>query len=143
MKSRILALLFFTALPAFAKDVQVSIKAVDRMKFDVMRFEAGSGDTVEIAFENTGRQPKERSGYNLVILNKGTDVNAFAREALKARASDFIPPQRKADILAHTRLLGPGEKDSLRFTAPEPGEYPYLCSFPGHHTLMKGVFVVK
>jgi azurin len=70
-------------------------------------------------------------------------VNAFARDALKAREADFIPPNRKGDILAHTRLLGPGEKDSLRFTAPEPGEYPFLCSFPGHHTLMRGVFVVK
>ena len=33
---------------------------------------------------------------------------------------------------------------SLRFVAPtEPGEYPYLCTYPGHWVIMRGVMVVR
>ena len=41
-------------------------------------------------------------------------------------------------------MVPPISGTSLRFMAPtEPGEYPYICSFPGHWTIMKGVMVVK
>jgi len=25
----------------------------------------------------------------------------------------------------------------------KPGKYPFLCSYPGHWTIMKGVMIVK
>jgi azurin len=32
----------------------------------------------------------------------------------------------------------------MRFEAPEkPGRYPYLCTFPGHWVVMKGVMIVR
>jgi len=41
-------------------------------------------------------------------------------------------------------MLKPDSAESLRFTAPKkPGEYPYLCTFPGHWVIMRGVMVVK
>ena len=49
----------------------------------------------------------------------------------------------KKKILAHTKLLGPGEEDSVIFTAPSPGKYEYLCTFPGHFGIMRGVLTVK
>ena len=27
--------------------------------------------------------------------------------------------------------------------APPAGDYPYICSFPGHHLIMRGVMKVK
>jgi azurin len=46
--------------------------------------------------------------------------------------------------VAHTRLLDPGKSTTIYFTAPkEPGRYPYLCSFPGHAQLMRGVLIVE
>jgi azurin len=31
----------------------------------------------------------------------------------------------------------------LEFQAPtEPGDYPFVCTFPGHHLLMRGVVKV-
>ena len=48
------------------------------------------------------------------------------------------------DVLVHTRILDPGAKTTIYFTAPkQPGRYPYLCSFPGHSQLMRGVLVVE
>ena len=41
-------------------------------------------------------------------------------------------------------MMNKSPDESLRFMAPtEPGEYPYICSFPGHWAIMKGVMVVK
>jgi azurin len=48
-------------------------------------------------------------------------------------------------MIAHTKLLGPKEKDTVTFQAPkEPGRYPFLCSFPGHYQVgMRGELIVE
>ncbi|MFM8581977.1 MAG: hypothetical protein ACKOFW_10790 [Planctomycetaceae bacterium] len=39
--------------------------------------------------------------------------------------------------------MPPGGEFAIFVTAPmEPGEYPYLCSFPGHWMVMNGVLQV-
>ncbi len=46
-------------------------------------------------------------------------------------------------VLHATRLLTGGETERLNFTAPaKPGEYVYLCTFPGHWVRMYGVMLV-
>ena len=46
-------------------------------------------------------------------------------------------------VLWATGLVQPGEAETLRFTAPsEPGDYPYVCTFPGHWIRMNGVMHV-
>jgi azurin len=66
-------------------------------------------------------------------------------EGAMARATDYLPASKKSFVLANTTLAGGGETVKVTFTAPtEPGEYTYICSFPGHYMAgMKGVFVVK
>jgi azurin len=47
-------------------------------------------------------------------------------------------------VLAHTLVLDPGQSDTLHLRAPdEPGDYPYLCTFPGHWMVMSGVMRVE
>ena len=43
------------------------------------------------------------------------------------------------EVLVHsTKLVGFGQSDQIEFTAPaEPGDYPFLCTFPGHWRLMR------
>ncbi len=46
-------------------------------------------------------------------------------------------------VLHATRLLNGGETERLSFTAPaKPGEYVYVCTFPGHWVRMYGVMLV-
>lgn len=51
---------------------------------------------------------------------------------------NFVLPE--FDI--ETPILKPGESTTFSFTAAEPGEYVYICSVPGHETLMHGKLVV-
>jgi azurin len=56
--------------------------------------------------------------------------------------NNYVPEM--PEILFATALVNPDQTVRLRFTAPaKPGDYPYICTFPGHWRLMNGVMTVK
>ncbi len=116
----------------------------DNMRFGLPTFEVEPGQDVTVILENIGSLPKETMGHNFVLLALGTDVNAFATAAIPHVDNDYIPPDREDEVIAATRILGPGESEEITFTAPEiEGEYDYICSFPGHPAAgMVGVMTV-
>ena len=125
-------------------DVEVKITGNDKMQYDRQAFTVESGQVVKLSFRNIGKLPKAVMGHNVVILKKGVDKVTFAIAALPAGlAAEYLPAARKADILAHTKMLGPGEEQSIIFAAPEKGTYDYICTFPGHFAIMCGVMTVK
>ena len=63
---------------------------------------------------------------------------------MRINAVNPLPDSLKGDVIASTKLLGPGEQEILTFTAPkDPGSYEYVCTFPGHFAMMRGVMKVK
>jgi azurin len=84
-------------------------------------------------------------GHNWIVLKAGSDPVAFAAAAAPEAATEYIPSKLKDKIVAFIGLLGPNESGEVTFKAPsEPGDYPFLCSFPAHCVVgMKGVLVVK
>jgi azurin len=123
----------------------VKLTADDTMKFDVTTIEAKPGEALEVQLTSKGTAPKEAMAHNFVLLNKGTDPNAFAMDAGMARDTGYIPAKYKANVIASTALVGPGETVKVTFAAPKvPGSYTYMCSFAGHFlTGMKGTLIVK
>jgi azurin len=144
-----LALVVFAAGAAFAAAAEprtVAISGNDSMQFSVKRIDAKPGEKIKVVLTATGSMPKAEMAHNWVLLAKGTDASSFAMAAAMAKATDYIPAQKKAQVLAMTPgLIGAGEKAEVTFDAPkEPGEYVYICTFPGHFIGgMKGVLVVK
>ena len=127
-----------------AADIEVTITGNDTMQYDKKAFTVETGKKVKLIFKNVGKLPKAAMGHNVVILKKGVNKVTFATAAITAGpAADYLPAANKKDILAHTKLLGPGEEESIIFTAPAAGTYDYLCTFPGHFALMSGVMTVK
>lgn len=123
----------------------ITVEANDAMKFSVTKIEAAPGEQLKIILKNAGSLPKEAMGHNLVVLKAGTDANAFCAAAVAAKATEYIPAAQADKVVAHTKLLGPKQSDEITFKVPsEPGDYPYVCSFPAHAMAgMKGVLVVK
>ena len=119
--------------------------ANDTMKYNLTQIEVKAGQEVKITLTNTGSMPKAAMAHNLVILKKGSDPKAFADAAVTAVATEYIPAALAGEIIAHTKLLGAKQSDEITFKAPtEPGEYPFVCSFPAHFLSgMKGVMIVK
>lgn len=123
----------------------VEITGGDDMKFSVTEIPAKRGERIRIVLTNVGKMPKVVMGHNVVVLKLGADPVAFNTAALNARATDFIPPELKDQILAATAQSGPGETVEVSFTVPaKAGRYPYFCSFAGHYGAgMRGEIVVK
>ena len=125
---------------------QFTITSNDQMQFSVKEFEVQAGEDVEIVFKNVGKLPKIAMGHNLVILKKGISAIAFGGKAAKAGANaiNALPESVLSDVLISSKLLGPGESEVFRFKAPsEPGVHQFLCSFPGHYAIMRGIMIVK
>ncbi len=125
--------------------VVVELTANDSMKFSITRFEVKAGQDVTVSLTNMGNSPKAVMGHNLVILQKSADAKAYSDAAVMATATDYVPAALASQVIGHTKLLGPKQSDEIKFKAPtEPGEYPFLCTFPAHFVAgMKGVMVVK
>jgi azurin len=123
----------------------IEIQATDAMKFSVTRIEASPGEQLQIKLVNVGTLPKEAMGHNLVLLKKGANPQTYANTAMTAKSNDYLPPSLSDQVVAATKMLGPKQTDTISFQVPsEPGEYPYLCSFPAHFVAgMKGVLVVR
>lgn len=66
----------------------------------------------------------------------------MAKQPEALASMNFTPKSDK--IIQASQMLKQGEAQTLRFHAPHaPGRYPYICSFPGHYLVMKGVMIVE
>jgi azurin len=108
------------------------------MQYDKKLITAKAGQKVVINLENPdGMQ------HNLLIIKPGTlqKVGKAADELLtnpKAAEMQYVP--KIPEVLCSTRLVNSGETITLEFT--EPGDYPYVCTFPGHWRGMNGILRV-
>lgn len=120
----------------------ISIESNDAMQYSTNELRVKAGE-ITLTLKHTGKMEKSVMGHNLVVLKMGTDINAFGAKAADAKATDYIPASEAGSIVAHTKLLGGGESDTITFSITEPGTYDYICSFPGHLALMKGKLIVE
>jgi len=137
--------LLTACLPSFAdEEKKVAITGNDQMKYDVTSIEVTAGQKVAITISNGGQIPKTAMAHNFVLLKPGTDVTAFATAGMSQPASEYIAPDQADKVIAKTKSVGPGESDTITFTAPAAGTYDYICTFPGHVMAgMRGVLTVK
>ncbi|MES2730583.1 MAG: PVC-type heme-binding CxxCH protein [Bacteroidota bacterium] len=114
----------------------------EALKFDQKEFTVMAGKSVEIVFENP-----DAMQHNLVIGKpKSLDIiGAAADKMITAKDGaerNYVPsiPQ----VLFATKLVNPDNSFRLKFTAPtQAGDYPFVCTFPGHWRVMNGVMKVK
>lgn len=153
MKSRIVTLLqLAAALAGLAPDgftasrksaprpARVDIAVVPgTLRYATTRFDAAAGQRLELTLTNTCIMP-----HNLVLTAPGKADTVFeqAMALPDGLSRNYVPVS--AVVLAATRVLNPGESATLTLTVPgQPGEYPYLCTFPGHGAVMRGVMRVR
>lgn len=121
--------------------VQLSV-IPHEMKFSKSTFTVKAGSQVTIDFENP-----DFMQHNLVIGQKGSmetigkAADELARDP-KGAEQNFVPDS--PEILVATALVDPEGRESLVFVAPtEPGEYPFVCTVPGHWRIMNGIMIVE
>ena len=123
----------------------ITIEGNDAMKFSPAAISAKPGETIRIVLKGVGTLPKMAMSHNFVLLTLAADATTFANEAMKARATEYMPPARKGDVIAATGFIGNKETTEVTFKVPTaPGVYTFICTFPGHFVAgMKGTLTVK
>lgn len=123
--------------------VVVHLKPVrEQMLFDRKEFTVPAGKRVKIVFENTDSMP-----HNIVIGKPGSleRMGAEADKMLKdpgAMDRGYVPGI--PEVIASMGMVFPGQTEVLDFTAPkQSGKYDFVCTFPGHWRIMKGVMTVE
>lgn len=122
----------------------IQLKTVrEEMRYTLKEFTVTAGKPVEIVLENP-----DAMQHNLVVGKaKSMDIIGTAADKLITAKDgadrNYVPSV--SEVLAATPLVNPGQTYRLKFTAPaQPGDYPYLCTFPGHWRIMNGTMrVVK
>jgi azurin len=109
------------------------------LKFDITSFEVKAGSKIRLIFNNN-----DDMTHNVVIVapDAADEVGNLALNlGLKGSEMSYVPNSSK--VLFHTALIGPEATESIYFVAPStPGEYSFICSFPGHASVMRGVIKV-
>ena len=114
----------------------------EALSYDAKRLTVEAGKPFEIIFENDDLMP-----HNLILCQQG------AMQALGTAALTMTPDQLDKDgrayvpksdqIIAATKMLEAGEKARLPIKALPAGEYEYVCTFPGHWSVMNGRLIVQ
>ena len=124
----------------FQEDVKININ-VQAMTYSVSTINAKVGDAIRITLTNNGDVQ-----HNVVLIRPGSidtvgaQVEAMAKVP-NAEERSYLPPT--PDILFWMKLVETNQTGTLAFYAPNmPGDYPYLCTFPGHWQTMRGVLHV-
>ena len=115
----------------------------EQMRYDTTRLVVEVGKPFEVIMENLDAMP-----HNLVFVEPGTrqsvaeSVATMPPDKLDSRGRPYLPPNDKR-VLNATKLLEPGQKETIRLIAPATeGEYEYVCTFPGHWQNMYGTLIV-
>lgn len=120
------------------------IKTVrEQLRYDTARLVVEAGKPFEVTLINEDAMP-----HNLAFVAPGS--HQAVAESVQTQSPTKLDKKGRAyfndgdaRILEGTKLLEPGQKETLRLTAPgDEGIYEYVCTFPGHWAIMWGKLVV-
>jgi azurin len=102
-----------------------------------------AGKPFEVILENTDLMP-----HNIVFVQPGT--RQAVAEAVQGKTPDQVDkqgrayvPEKDSRVLQASKMLEAGQKETIKMTAPQQeGEYEYVCTFPGHWSIMWGKLAV-
>ncbi len=125
--------------PASQGKATIRMATIGGLRYEFAKFYVKPGVDLELIVDN-----KDEMMHNLVITQPGARMKVVQQAmalGVKAAELNYIP--KTADVLWSIGVLKPGESSTLRFKTPKTeGDYPYVCTYPGHGFVMFGTMVV-
>lgn len=135
-----------SATAGVGKDVKIdrtiTVKVIkDVMKYDQQLITVKAGITIQFVFQNT-----DFMQHNFLLVKPGAKEKVGAAADKLAQDPNGVKMQyvpKMPEVLLSTPLVNPGGKFTATFKIPAtPGDYPYICTFPGHWRIMNGILRV-
>lgn len=139
----------FLLLPSSLLSAQevrtIEIEGYDDLTYSLKKIKARPGEKIKVVMKTISDQPKEAMAHNWVLIKESVNERRFAINSSRHPENGYIAPGSENKIIAQTDMVGGGEQDSVTFIVPEePGNYTYLCTFPGHYIAgMEGQLIVR
>lgn len=112
-----------------------------RMQYDQANFFVEAGKPFQLILDNTDIMP-----HNVVITRPGAYAKVGIAAEMMATEPDamrkgYVP--NMPEIIYASKMLQPSQLQRMDLVAPtKSGEYPYVCTYPGHWRRMYGVMHV-
>ncbi|MBC2688353.1 MULTISPECIES: azurin [Pseudomonas] len=140
------SLLTLASSQLMAAECKVTVDSTDQMSFNTKAIEIDkSCKTFTVELTHSGSLPKNVMGHNLVISTEA-DMQPIATDGLAAGIDKNYLKDGDTRVIAHTKIIGAGEKDAVTFDVSKlkaDEKYGFFCSFPGHISMMKGTITLK
>jgi azurin len=123
----------------------VNLVGQDNLTFSLPTITAKPNELLKVVLRTMSMQPPEQLKHNFVLLKPGVPMDRFIMDAAMAKATEHVPAAYRAQIVVATTMAAANETAAATFRTPAAaGTYPYVCTFPGHHSGgMKGTLIVK
>jgi azurin len=80
----------------------------------------------------------------VITLPETADEIGRAAMNLGLDAGDLEYVPTSENVLYHTSMLQPGQIETIYIDVPDtPGDYTFVCTFPGHYISMRGTLRVE
>lgn len=99
----------------------------DTLKFNSDSISLPKETEINVVFKNESSALE----HNWVVVATG-DQDAVLADAIAAGPDNQWVKPSDSRILAYTRLVAPGESDTISLTTPSSGNLVAICTFPGH-----------
>jgi len=121
---------------------EIAVEAALGLHYVQKTLKAKAGERLSLVFKNPDVVPHNWIlGKPGSLQNLGDKCNLMIADP-QGLAKHYVP--ESADVLVYTDMVNARGEFTIHFNAPaEPGEYPYLCTFPGHWMVMNGVMTVE
>jgi azurin len=120
----------------------VEMEAGKNLSFTTRSFKVRAREPIQLRFVNPDVVP-----HNWILVEPGAleRVGTLANQLIAhpdAVVRQYVPDSPQ--VLAYTDIVPPNGRFTISFRAPaQKGNYPYLCTFPGHWMVMNGVMIVE
>ena len=133
-----------SAPAAGAQELSLGPDAVQPMAYNKKAFTVKAGQPVKLTFANVGAAAPLQ--HNVVVGKVGSKAALTAAAVAmmtdpQGMSKQFVPAD--PNVLAATKLVNPGQSETITFTPETPGEYPIFCTFPGHYIMMNGTITAQ
>lgn len=130
----------------WAADCSTEIEGNDAMKFSKTALTIPqSCKEYTVTLKHVGKLPRAAMGHNWV-MSKTADMAGVEKDGIAAGLDKNYVKPGDTRVIAHTKVVGGGESDSVKFSTSglKAGDsYMFFCSFPGHASIMKGTVTVS
>lgn len=121
-------------------DRTIQLSTNPGLKYDQEVITVQAGSRIALTFAND-----DDMAHN-VVITKPDSADMVGQAAMKlgldADALEYVP--QIPEVLYHTSMLRPGLQETIYLEIPDtPGDYQYVCTFPGHYISMRGILRVE